>query len=385
MKIWLIQNFVSIYREKLFEAISKTPGVDFTLILLTEGSLEYPREFDPSKLGFKAERVKGLTYRRGQTSRISFNPGLLWKMLREKPDVMIACGYSFATILTMLYKLMTGAPYVIWSESTKETEKNFSRLRIMLRKRMINYSDGFVIAGELSREYVESFLPSGHDKKFFLSYNCSDKDFFFSESEKYRHDEDFINNFRARFPKKNMLFVGQLIERKGISQLLHAYKLLTQRCQDAVGLIMLGDGSLRSHVENFKRENSLDHLYIEGMVDYKNIPKYYSFVDLSILLSIADPNPLVVFESLYCGVPVVCSNKAGNYYDFITERKNGCVVDPDDTKHIVECIKYFLDEADSGKVKEFSMKSVEMSNYAAAAKGFIDAARHVSGSGVRSK
>ena len=38
-----------------------------------------------------------------------------------------------------------------------------------------------------------------------------------------------------------------------------------------------------------------------------------------ILLSLYDPNPLVIFEALACGIPIICSERAGNAVDFVID------------------------------------------------------------------
>lgn len=375
MKIWLIQNIISPYRIKLFQAISETKGVDFKLILLAKGIKNMPQwNFSLEEMPFKAERVPGVVFYTGYENQICLNPLMLFKMIRENPGVIICAGFSFATLIALVYKLIFGGRYVIWMEGTHITETKHSRLRIVLRKIMARFASGFVDAGTLSREYLESLLPKQHEKPFFRSYNCVDNKKFMSEAAAIEREN--LREFNERFPNRNILFVGQLVERKGIILLLEVYKNIVDRYHESVGLVLVGHGPLKEYVEAFKEKHGLNNIFLEGFVKNDELPKYYGLCDLFMLLSIQDPNPLVIFEALSSGIPLLCSNRAGNAVDFVLDGKNGYVVDPFDLEDATSKAIKVLDWQNKNDSAKISREVVKKANYADSAKAFVDACRY---------
>jgi glycosyltransferase involved in cell wall biosynthesis len=297
-------------------------------------------------------------------------------MVKEKPDVIICAGFSFATLTALFYKFIFSGNYIIWNEGTYITEEKRSKLRILTRKLMARCASGFVDAGTLSQKYLESLLPQKHNKKFFRSYNCVDNEKFGQET---RPDMKVLDEFRKRFPPHNILFVGQLVERKGIIQLLDVYKKVINNYGEKVGLILVGQGPLQNYVTEFKEKYFLQNIFLEGFVKYEDIPKYYWISDLFALLSIEDPNPLVIFEALSAGIPILCSNQAGNAIDSIIDGENGFVVDPNKIEEVALRAIQILDwnEAKKKEAGMISRELVKRANYSDSAKAFIDACKYV--------
>lgn len=376
MRIWLIQDIIPPYRIKLFEHIAKEQGIDFKLILLLKELKRIPQwNFPVEEMAFKVERISGLSFHIGYENRICINPQLLPKMFKQRPDVVICGGFSFATLLTLIHKFICGRPYIIWSEGTFDTEHRHSIFRKYLRRIMIRFASALITAGSLSQKYLKSLLPKFYQKPFFISYNCVDNQFFSSTCERLRNSKEFNNKFRNRFPKKNILYVGQLIERKGIIQLLQVYDKLTSKIFDPVGLILVGQGPLRSYIENEKRNHNWEYIFLEGFIPYQKLPKYYAIADILILLSLYDPNPLVIFEALACGLPIICSERAGNAVDFIIDGKNGYIVDPMNISNIIQKTINLLETPERKKIAAISRQIVQKANYNDAAKTFINACR----------
>lgn len=373
MKIWLIQNIIAPYRVELFRRIAQTEGIEFKLIVLAKRLRSAPQwDFSLETMPFEAERVPGWCFYTGYEEQICINPALLLKMLREKPDVVVCAGFSFASLLTLVYRLITGHHYVVWNEGTFYTESRHSFFRKFLR-RIISRSAGiFISAGSVSKRYLESLLPESFQKAFFISYNCIDNHAFSMACERVKGDSEF-KDFRKRFPDKNILYAGQLIDRKGVMQLLQVYAQTAVKYPDPVGLIFVGQGPLKNHIENEKTNHKWKHVFLEGFIPHGELPKYYAIADVFMLLSLYDPNPLVVFEALACGLPIICSERAGNAIDFIVDGKNGYIVDPTDICDIVQKTTDLLQTARREEIASFSRSIVQKANYDDSAKAFVDA------------
>lgn len=107
------------------------------------------------------------------------------------------------------------------------------------------------------------------------------------------------------------LFVGMLEKHKGILNLLDLFNEL--RTSLNAKLIIAGGGSLKYHIQNFIKRNSLtDLVSFVGFVDTKKLYSLYANALAVIMPSIWPENaPLVALEALSVGTPVIASNKGG--------------------------------------------------------------------------
>jgi glycosyltransferase involved in cell wall biosynthesis len=115
------------------------------------------------------------------------------------------------------------------------------------------------------------------------------------------------------------LFVGRLIERKGIDVLLEAFRHV-----DGGELWIVGDGPLRAAVEaaatNDRRIRVLGHREGAGLADA------YRQAHVLIVPSLYEAWGLVVHEGLAHGLPVIVTDQVGAGDDLIEPGTNGYVV-----------------------------------------------------------
>ncbi|MGH6618159.1 MAG: glycosyltransferase family 4 protein, partial [Alphaproteobacteria bacterium] len=250
-------------------------------------------------------------------------------------------------------------------------------LRRLQRMPLTRMAGALVDAGTESHQYLKSLLRKDRHPPFFRSFNAVDNDYISSEARRFTSNKQEFAAFKSRFAPKNILFVGQLIERKGVPQLLEAYRIVRERSGGPVGLIMLGSGPLLDLVQAIKERQGLEHLYIEGFIQQDVYPRYLAVADLLLLPSLHDPNPLVVFEALAAGKPIVLSERAGNAADFVDEGRNGHVVDPLNIEDMAAKTLNILNSAPEAldAMARRSHELVEVANYEDSAKGFVDAAR----------
>jgi glycosyltransferase involved in cell wall biosynthesis len=370
MKVWLIQSVLSPYRIPLFQQIAAAPGVDFRLILLSDKFRTRPQwKREVHDLSFKVEVPRGLAYQSGPEHEYCINPFLLPKMLTNRPDVIVCGGYSFATLNAWLYRKLFRGRYVIWTEATMLTDGAIRGTRLWLRRVMGRGAAAFIDAGTLAREYVRHLVPDIPETKLFRAFNCVESPQFMRTPEEGRQ---FL---AARgLPSQYLLFVGKLNERKGIPELLDVYRSLVAQRPD-LGLVLLGDGPLAPQIAEFKDRHNLPRLHLPGFVRNEDTTLYYAGATAFMLLSRSDHNPLVLFEALAAGIPVICSQAAGNAVDFIEPGRNGFIVDPLDRSTTVDRTLELLgwDAARRADCRRFCSLHLAKANYGAAAEAFLAA------------
>jgi glycosyltransferase involved in cell wall biosynthesis len=115
------------------------------------------------------------------------------------------------------------------------------------------------------------------------------------------------------------LFVGQLIERKGIDVLLRAFADLNH-----AELLIAGDGPLREGVLAASSRDS--RVTVHGHLEPKALDDLYRQADVFVLPSLYETWGLVVNEALGRGLPVVVTDQVGAADDLVEDGVNGLVV-----------------------------------------------------------
>jgi len=375
-KVCLIQDYLPPYRIPLFTKIAAAEGIDFTLLLMARRHASYAQWADLWRNPpFECLLVPGWRFRANAEAESGLNPALFFILARLRPDVVICSGFSINTILALLYKALFGKRVLVWTEGTETSESYLShpRLRTRIRRFLARWVDGFIDAGTEARAYAESLLAPNRRVPFFRSFNAIDNAGFAGRCDAFRADSAAFTAFRGRFAPRNILFSGQLIERKNIGRLLEVYEAILARSKEPIGLIVLGQGPLHDFLVERKRTGDLRHLYLEGFQLAEDYYKYFAAADVFMLLSVFDCNPLVIFEALAAGLPAICSRHAGNAVDFITDGEDGFIVDPENVEEIAAKALTILDSADRGAMAAAARAVVRKANYAAAAGAFVDA------------
>ncbi len=375
--VWLIHNNIPPYRVPLFAEIAKSTHFDFTVALTAPKCRHRPHWKTKTELmPFKVLTMKGLNFTWSEDASVSISLSLFLSLILRRPDVVICSGFSLSTFLVFLYTRLSRKKYIIWSEATEVTERwcRVSRLRTQFRRLLARGAEAFVDAGTLSREYLQALIPAERRTPFFRSYNCVDRSAFSSDmtcTPKVNEPD--------RATSRKMLFIGQLIARKGIPMLLEVYKELVRMNSVSLELVLIGEGPLEEYVREFKCKNSLAGIHLEGQVSYTDVARYYRMFDVFVILSRADCNPLVIFEALHAGIPIVCSENAGNASDFIVPEQNGYIVNPEDRDGIVSCLLDVLkwDAAKRAECTRVSREQVKKANYEDSAAAFIKACESI--------
>ena len=115
-----------------------------------------------------------------------------------------------------------------------------------------------------------------------------------------------------------VIFVGQLIERKGPLRVLEAVRSMPE-----VGVVYLGQGP---------QLPSGPQLLHQGPVPHEDVPVWLSAADLFVLPTLDEGCSNAILEALSCGLPVVSSDLPFNHA--ILDDRSAIMVDPLDVRAI---------------------------------------------------
>jgi len=125
----------------------------------------------------------------------------------------------------------------------------------------------------------------------------------------------------------NILFVGRLEKRKGLGDLLRAYRVLNSRVPQT-RLIIVGDGPQRGRVESYVQRHRLDNVILAGYVPESVKPRYYNSADIFCAPATgAESFGIVLLEALASGLPVVATEVPG-YMSVLESGKDSITVPP---------------------------------------------------------
>lgn len=109
----------------------------------------------------------------------------------------------------------------------------------------------------------------------------------------------------------NILFVGRLEKRKGLGDLLRAFRFMQPRVPKT-RLIIVGDGALRGRVESYVSRHRLPNVVLAGYVPESVKPRYYNSADIFCAPATgAESFGIVLLEAMASGLPVVASEIPG--------------------------------------------------------------------------
>jgi len=150
----------------------------------------------------------------------------------------------------------------------------------------------------------------------------------------------------SRSPRDTLelLFVGRVVEEKGIAYVCEAVKQLTEQ-KVSVRLTIVGDGSAKQKIEEFVVKNNLSGVIsFAGWVQHEKLPQFYANADVFVGPSITHENGwkeafgLVFAEALAAGLPVITTDNGG-IRDIVIDDVNGLVVPEKDATAIANAIK----------------------------------------------
>lgn len=151
-----------------------------------------------------------------------------------------------------------------------------------------------------------------------------------------------IDKFKpiANKPNSNIdiLFVGRLIRRKGIINLLKAFKEVCNESKNCK-LWIVGGGPQRKYLENFcKLEKIKSSVNFLGAVEYKDVDKIYQKASIFVLPSLEESLSNVIQEAMASGLPIITT--ATGAAELIDE--NGFIVEKGDYKQIKKAIMEYV-------------------------------------------
>lgn len=253
----------------------------------------------------------------------------------KKCDVIHA-QWALAALIGVFYKKLYKKPLVLTTRGADITMSLKSKLLRKILIYVLNNCDAITtICGDFKDQMVK--LGIKPDKITRISNGI--------DSEFKPRDKELIRK-RLKLPKdkKIILFVGWLIERKGIRYLVKAISPIIKKHKDTIFLIV-GEGILKEELEKIIEKNNIKkNVFFLGSKNPNEIPYWMNAADIFILPTLSDGRPNTVIEAMACGVPTITTNVPGPS-EVVENNKTGLLINSRSAKDIEKSIIKLLENS----------------------------------------
>jgi glycosyltransferase involved in cell wall biosynthesis len=151
-----------------------------------------------------------------------------------------------------------------------------------------------------------------------------------------------LSTLNSQPSKPLVLFAGQIIERKGVADLLHGWSLL-ESWHGRAELVIVGDdlegqGAYRREMEALATELRCPVRFVGFQ---KNVPEWLTAADVVLVPSHAEPLGNATLEAMAFGLPVVGGN-VGGIPEMIVDEETGILIPPRSPRDLADAVERLL-------------------------------------------
>lgn len=311
----------------LFKALKGIQGLELSAVLLNKGKLLD----ELSSIGVAVT----LFDEAHLTTRALFG-ALRAHVKRERPNILHSHRYKEHVLSAFAAKLSHN-PYLV--QTYHGLEENLSGIAAL--KMRVNMSLGY-LAGRLCASRiiaVSDEIRATLQARFGGDLVCRIHNGIDVERVVPQASKDMVRQ-KLDIPATAHLIgaVGRLSPIKGLEFLIQALgRLVVERRETSHYLMLVGDGPLRSSLEQLAQEERVaDHVRFLGM--RTDVYDLLSSCDVFCLPSLHEGIPTVLLEAMALKVPLVAS-RVGGVPEVVTHGREGWLVESRDSKGLVEAIQ----------------------------------------------
>lgn len=275
---------------------------------------------------------------------------------KQRPDYIYAHWFTPQGINAGLVGKITKTPFVFTSHSS---DVMVWKAVPFLGKRIVGY-----------------FVRSASAVSVVSSRSLAKVQHFFSKSEWLEVNDKVhiipmgVSIQNKRHAKKkakkitNILFIGRLVEKKGVSFLIEAFSIVSSRLGENLTLTIAGDGELKSSLEEMVARLDLsNNVRFVGFVSGKEKENLLETADILVVPSIitasgdAEGLPVSLLEGLAAGKLCIATDESGAD-DIIADGGNGFMVKGGDTPALAKSLEKViaLDDKERQNVQSNALK-----------------------------
>ena len=325
---------------------------------------------DPETLGFPVERqgVYRRLYRYERDSNLGVDgyaggvslvtPGLIPSLVRYRPDLLVLVEFSLLSLYAVLARCLLPGARVLLAVETRPrfAQSPWARLaRLALRRFIVKRADIILTNNAEGEKYLSSALHAPAGRVITQPYLVSDM----AHCCGAAGPDSGRRSTPGRGEPVRFLYVGQLLQRKGLQYALQSLVALLPEYAERFVFEVVGDGPFREELERQARNLGLcRQVRFHGRRPYATLWRWYRGADLFLFPTLGDYRALVPFEALSMGLPIVASVHDGGVSETVDPGRNGYSFDPRDPAALAEILTRLLEAP--ALLAEFGKRSLEM-------------------------
>lgn len=315
MRVLFVSNYPSPYRVDFFNLLGK--HVDLTVAFTEKIEAQKHRSlqwFNEDYSEFKAVFLST----QFEIGKVKVSKEII-PLLKSNFDHIILGGYTSGTqMIAIEYMKMHKMPFTIEADGGLISDD--SRLVFLIKRHFIGSADSWLSSGKATTMYFKHYGAKEENVFYypFTSQRKKDLDLaqIIDSKEKAKIREKLgINESRM------VLFVGQMIHRKGIDILLKA----AQELPDNVAVVLVGSEPTKEYLDMRKKLN-LKNVYFVGFKVKDKLAEYYAAADLFVMPTREDIWGLVINEAMSYGLPIVSTDRCVAALELVENNVNGLIV-----------------------------------------------------------
>lgn len=317
-KIIFLTYIPSPYRVDFFNELSKV--CDLTVVFYYPSMDNEPWQNSDKKLYFKN------LYLYQKSSFMSGTITLFKFLFEHKNDVIIIGGYAKgAEIAAIFFLKLFNIKFVINSDGGFVTQ---GFLKKILKTILIKSASNWLSSGVNT---TKTLVYYGAEKANIFEYN-------FSSLSKKEIVNDNLSLSDVKLLRQELglakdsiylIFVGQLIYRKGVDILLKSLETVNPNVN--LNVLIIGSGDQKENLlEIVNKSNSPHKVQFLGKLSKNSVLNYLKVSDCFVFPSRYDIWGLVLNEAVANGLPIISSSAVGSAYSLIKQGENGFILDVND-------------------------------------------------------
>lgn len=229
-----------------------------------------------------------------------------------------------------------------------------------------NFVDAVVTAGSKAKEfYISEF--NFDPQAIFIAYNTT------IDLSKTKKDETKNNLVSGKLNnisnKKRILYLGRILEYKGLDVLIRAMKNVSSEYD----LVVVGEGNFKNECQKLTTKLKLDdRVHFLGACSSDETKYYYTNCDLFVLPTKfhlkanvqVESWGFTINEAMSLGVPVVSTTAVGSAFDLIVDGETGAIAQAGDHNDMSDKLNFLIKNIEHKDIGNNAKKHLkEMCNY----------------------
>jgi glycosyltransferase involved in cell wall biosynthesis len=370
--VLLLHNFITPTRFHLFAALAERLDLEVWFLGDIKKIREWPDDVPEGSFRYRVLPHLGIPVG-SRYNVILWNYRLRRDLNAFAPDLIIGCGWDTPAIFqASAWARHRSIPFILWSGSTPAETTALRTLTAPLVRALVSRCDGWLAYGSRAKSYLESL--GADPARTRCAYNTIETTQFAAASTLSDAQRQALRTRLGIRTAHMLLYCGNLLDLKGVGDLLEAFRQFRQTRQD-VTLLLVGAGKHEPNYRAYCAAHDLnDRVIFTGFMLRDDLPGLYGAADLLVLPSRSEVWGLVINEALACGLPVLASAAAGATPDLIEHGVNGYAVPPRDPGALSAALReYFHDSTDRAAMAEAARASIAPFTVDAAADTFAGA------------